>query len=137
MQRRKAISEMLAVIIMLALTIVAGAFVYQVFFSRSSTYSNVSSITIQSAEISNGEVVLTVKNTGSTTLSSLGVQIYYQGNPQNPNGNFGTITSIPPSSTAVYTGTMSEQPGYNYLIVVTASTSNNGEVEATTTVTAS
>ena len=40
LRNRKSISEMLAVIIMLALTIVAGAFVYEVFFNKANSYSN-------------------------------------------------------------------------------------------------
>ncbi|MEM4066263.1 MAG: archaellin/type IV pilin N-terminal domain-containing protein [Candidatus Micrarchaeaceae archaeon] len=136
--KRKAISEMLAVIIMIALTIVAGAFVYQVFFSRASTFSSAPSITIQDVTISNGEIVLTVKNSGSIGVTLSNVSVYLNGGTSVTN----TWTStVAPGSTAVYTGSLGGiyTPGASYLIVVKGTTgtgSNAGAVEATTTVVA-
>ncbi|MEM4098998.1 MAG: type IV pilin N-terminal domain-containing protein [Candidatus Micrarchaeaceae archaeon] len=139
--KRKAISEMLAVIIMLALTIVAGAFVYQVFFGRASTFSSAPSITIQDVTISNGEIVLTVKNSGSIGITLSSVSVYLNGSPKTINGGTWTPSSgtVAPGSTAVFTGSISEVPGANYLIVVQGTTGTGtsaSAVEATTTVVA-
>ena len=137
--KRKALAEMLGVIILLAITVVAGAFVYEIFFNKGGLYSNVSTINIQDGVISNNEVILTIKNTGTTSFTSMTVTAYQDGSSTtvaNPTWTpaFGTA-GVAPGTTVVYMGTITETVGASYLIVVTATSPNGGTVESTITIT--
>ena len=134
---RRAISEMLAVIIMLALTVVAGAFVYQVFFNKANSYSNTASINIDNAQISNNELVMTVKNLGSITFTTLSVTVYSGGSQVTISGGSFLPSTLSPGQTAVYTGSLSESVGASYLIEVEGTSTSAGSVVATITITGS
>ena len=128
---------MLAVIIMLALTIVAGAFVYEAFFNKANSYSNTASINIDNAQISNGELVMTVKNLGSITFTTLSVTVYSGGSVVTISGGSFSPSTLSPGQTAVYTGSLSETVGASYLIEVEGTSTSAGSVVGTITITGS
>jgi hypothetical protein len=145
LNRRKAISEMLGVIILLSLTIVAGVLVYQIFTGKSNVASSATAISIQSATISgvNNVMVLTVQNTGTTTIQSLSVKVYQGSNSFTPGGSF-SPSSIAPGQTASGTFTppsgQTFTSGMQYTVVVTATSSSGSSTSstsATVTITAS
>ncbi|MFP3209590.1 MAG: hypothetical protein RXR82_07880 [Nitrososphaeria archaeon] len=139
LSRRKAISEMLAVIILLSLTIVAGVLVYQIFTGKANVASGATAVSIQSVTISgeNGVMTITVQNTGTTTIQSLNVTVYGSGGSTvSLSGSF-TPSSIAPGQTASGTFTGSFSPGAQYTVVVTATAAGGSTTTATATVTAS
>ncbi|MGC8848688.1 MAG: archaellin/type IV pilin N-terminal domain-containing protein [Conexivisphaera sp.] len=135
-RRRKAISEMLAVIILLALAVVAGVLVYQIFMGKAGVASQNTAISIQSATISGatGVMTITVQNTGSSSINQLTVTVYPSGTSINPSGP--QSVSITPGSSWSGTFTGSFTPGQQYTIVVQATSSTGGSTIATVTVTA-
>jgi len=140
MSRRRAISEMLGVIILLSLTIVAGVLVYQIFTGKSNVASSATALSIQSATISgeNGVMTVTVQNTGTSVISSISIQVYQSGGSTvTVNGAFSPPSSITPGQTASGTFTGSFTPGTQYTIVVTATSSTGSTTTATAVVTAS
>jgi hypothetical protein len=139
LSRRKAISEMLAVIILLSLTIVAGVLVYQIFTGKANVASSATAVSIQSVTISgeNGVMTITVQNTGTSTIQSLSVTVYSGGGSTvSLSGSF-TPSSIAPGQTASGTFTGSFSPGAQYTVVVTATAAGGSTTTATATVTAS
>jgi len=131
---RRALSEMLAVIIILAMTIVAGAFVYETFFNKANSYANTAALSIDSATISNNMLVMTVKNSGSMTFTSLSVSVYTGGSVVlGPSYSF-SPSSLSPGQTSVYTGSLSESVGATYLITVEGVSSSAGNVVATVSI---
>jgi len=134
---------MLGVIILLSLTIVAGVLVYQIFTGKSNVASSATAISIQSATISgtNNVMVLTVQNTGTSTLQSLSVTVYQNGKPVLSSTSFTPSSNIAPGQTT--SGTFTPQPGQTfmsgteYTIVVTAASSTGSTATATVVVTAS
>ena len=139
LSRRKAISEMLAVIILLSLTIVAGVLVYQIFTGKANVASSATAVSIQSVTISgeNGVMTITVQNTGTSTIQSLSVTVYgSSGSTVSLSGSF-TPSSIAPGQTASGTFTGSFSPGAQYTVVVTATAAGGSTTTATATVTAS
>jgi flagellin-like protein len=151
MRKIRAISPLIATIILIAITITAGLLIYNLFFSASSTASNVGQVEIMNAQLvvdSSGNYVLalTIKNTGTKPVNQL--QIYYQSftTPMT------TITSFTPPSTTLTLTTL--QPGQSYywrtttglpqplivgnryLITVVAVFSDNSSYQVSTTVTA-
>jgi hypothetical protein len=139
LNRRKAISEMLGVIILLSLTIVAGVLVYQIFTGKSNVASSATAISIQSATISgvNGVMTITVQNTGTTTIQSLSVMVYGSGGSTvSVSGSFSPNSNLAPglTSSGAFTGSFST--GAQYTVVVTA-TAAGGSTTAVAVVTAS
>ena len=136
MSRRRAISEMLGVIILLSLTIVAGVLVYQIFTGKSNVASSATAISIQSATISgeNGVMTVTVQNTGTSVINSINVTVYQSGSKVSVTGSFTPSSNVAPGQTASGTFTGSFTPGTQYTIVVTAatSTSTSGSYSTTT-----
>ena len=139
LRRRKAISEMLAVIILLALAVVAGVLVYQIFMGKAGVASSNTAISIQSAYISgeNGVMTITIQNTGSSIINSITVAVYQNGNavsisPSGPQ----SVTITPGNSwSQIFTGSFT--PGEPYTIIVTATSNTGGTTTQTVTVTAS
>ncbi len=67
--RRKAISPLIATLILIAITIVGGVVVYRAFFSTASSVSSNLHATIQDVSVSNsGGLAATVKNDGTTSF---------------------------------------------------------------------
>ncbi|MGC9209494.1 MAG: archaellin/type IV pilin N-terminal domain-containing protein [Nitrososphaeria archaeon] len=125
-RRRRAIGELLSVIIVIAITIVAGLVLYSFVMGKISLFGNSPGLQIENAQITDGVVIVSVKNTGSYSFSNVSIQIYLNGQalggPQQiplPPGGLG------PGQTASFTGSFSaitgeaEQIGSLYTIVVT------------------
>ena len=67
--RRKAISPLIATLILIAITIVGGVVVYRAFFSTSGTVSSNLHVSIQDVSLSSaGGLAMTVKNDGTTAV---------------------------------------------------------------------
>ena len=134
--RRKAISEMLAVIILLALAVVAGVLVYQIFMGKAGVASTNTAISVQSAYINGqtGVFAITIQNTGSNTIQSISISVYQQGQ-NSPAWTYSTSQGISPGQTWSYSTSVSGtfQSGTQYTIVVQASTSSSGTGSSTVT----
>ncbi len=136
--RRKAISEMLAVIILLALTVVAGVLVHQIFTGKAGVASSSTAVSIQSAYISgeNGVMTLTMQNTGSSIISSVTVSVYQNGNQVSQLSPSLPSNGIPPGQSWSGTFTGSFTSGEQYTIIVQASSNTGSSTTSTVTVTA-
>ena len=67
--RRKAISPLIATLILIAITIVGGVVVYRAFFSTSGTVNSNLHVSIQDVSLSTaGGLAMTVKNDGTTAV---------------------------------------------------------------------
>ncbi|MGC8970362.1 MAG: CARDB domain-containing protein [Conexivisphaera sp.] len=135
-RRRKAISEMLAVIILLALAVVAGVLVYQIFMGKAGVASQNTAISIQSATISGttGVMTITIQNTGSASINSLQITVYGSGGSQVLSQSESVTLSPGQSWSGTFTGSFTS--GQQYTITVQASSSTGGSTIATVTVTA-
>jgi P pilus assembly chaperone PapD len=132
-QKRRAIGELLAALIVIGITIVAGVVVYDVVFGRLNTIGYTPGISIQEATIANGQAFVTVKNTGTYTLSSVTVTIYYNGQSVGT-GSGGSIA--PGQTVAISPITLSGftyQPGETFTVYVVANY-NGGQTSTTATV---
>ena len=139
--RRRAISEMLGVIILLAITMVAAALVYQIFIGKANIAASAPALSIQSATISGSVLTITVQNTGTATVSNFQVTVYnplggsMDISPQTPGGLQPSPLAPGQTASGVYT-CQDFTPGVQYRVVVTASY-NSGTVMASATVMAS
>jgi len=138
MRKIRAISPLIATIILIAITITAGLLIYNLFLSASSTASNVGQVEIMNAQLvvdSSGNYVLalTVKNTGTKPVNQL--QIYI-GTATTPSA---TISQTLQPGQSYYwrtTGSSTYVIGNRYLITVVAIFSDNSQYQISTTVTA-
>jgi flagellin-like protein len=68
--RRKAISPLIATLILIAITIVGGVVVYRAFFSTAGTVNSNLHVSIQDVSLSTaGGLAMTVKNDGTTAVA--------------------------------------------------------------------
>jgi flagellin-like protein len=140
MRKIRAISPLIATIILIAITITAGLLIYNLFFSASSTASNVGQVEIMNAQLvvdSSGNYVLalTIKNSGTKPVNQL--QIYI-GTATTPSA---TISQTLQPGQSYYWRTTTGLPqspivGNRYLITVVAMFSDNSQYQVSTTVTA-
>jgi len=135
--KQRGIGELLSALIIIGITIIAGIVVYDVLFARMNTIGYTAGISIQDATISHGMAFITVKNTGTYTLTGVSVIIY--GNGQNAgegsySGNIkpGQTVAIPPF-TVFASGNPAYQPGETFTVYVKA-TYSGGQVSTTVTV---
>jgi len=138
MRRIRAISPLIATIILIAITITAGLLIYNLFFSASSTASNVGQVEIMNAQLvvdSSGNYVLalTIKNTGTKPATQL--QIYI-GTATTPSATISQ--TLQPGQSYYWRTTTGLSPiiGNRYLITVVAVFSDNSQYQVSTTVTA-
>jgi len=137
--KKRGIGELLSALIIIGITIIAGIVVYDVLFARMNTIGYTAGISIQDSTISQGMAMITVKNTGTYTLTSVSVTIYYNGNSVGTGKYSGTIKpgqtvaispiTLAPSGFIHYT----YQPGQTFTVYVNASYSG-GQVSTTVTV---
>ncbi len=131
---KRAIGELLGAIIVISVTIIAGVLVYGVVMGRISTIGYTAEISINSATVVNDQAFVTVKNTGTYTLSSGTVTVYYSGNSVGF-ANFGQIA--PGQTVSVMTSLSASgftySPREEFTIYVNA-TSAGGSTTATTAV---
>jgi len=135
-KKKRGIGELLAALIMIAITIIAGIVVYDVLFARMNTIGYTAGISIQDSTISNGVAFITVKNTGTYTLTGVSVTIYYNGQQvgsgsYSGNINPGQTVAISPISLSASGYTY--QPGQTFTVYVTA-TYSGGQVSTSVTV---
>ena len=136
--RGRAISEMLAVIILLALTIVAGVAVYQMFMGKSTVASTTTAISIRSVDISgaNGVMTITVQNIGSNVITSITVTVYRGGSTVSIRPSGSQTVSLTPGRAWSHVFTGSFVSGDQYTVTVQASSNTGSSTIATATVTA-
>jgi len=107
----RAISPLIATIILIAITIVGGLLIYNLFFATSSTASSTSAISVQNIDLvvpggsGNAQFSITVKNAGNKPIAGYNITIYGDaGSKQSligsglniqPGQTFSNQTSIP------------------------------------------
>jgi len=134
-RKKRGIGELLAALIIIGITIIAGVVVYDVLFARMNTIGYTPGVTIQESTIANGMAFITVKNTGTYTLSSIAVTVYYNGQSVGT----GSAGSMQPGQTvAISPITLSSsgftyQPGETFTVYITANY-NGGQVSTSATV---
>ena len=133
MSRKKGIGELLAVIIVIAITIVAGLVLYSFVMGKISMFGNSAGLQIENAQITNGVMIVSVKNTGTYTFSSVAFQVYQDGSALGSSQQISLPSGgLAPGQSASYTGSFSsvtgssEQPGNVYTIIITG-TYGNGQ----------
>ncbi len=137
-RKRKSIGELLAVIIVIAITIVAGLVVYSIVMGKVSLFGNSPGLEIENAQLSNGVLTVSVKNTGSYTFSTVTIQVIYNGGtvtitPLNGSSN-SIATSLQPGQSASGTYTLSETVGGTYTIIITGEYGNGQSFTVSTNV---
>jgi len=81
--RRKAVSPLLATIILIAITVAAGLVIYNVFFSTAGTISAQLNVQIVSMDLVRTSATklfsVTIKNAGNKPINSISVTVYLEG----------------------------------------------------------
>ena len=141
--RRKAISPLIATLILIAITIVGGVVVYRAFFSTAGTVNSNLHVSIQDVSLSTaGGLAMTVKNDGTTavdwgTTQSLTIA--------GPGGSLCTSTALPGSGSLVPgetialtdTGCTGAISGVTYIVtLMVTGTGTTGTVLTTSSVVA-
>lgn len=119
---RKAISPLIATLILIAITIAGGVVVYRLFYTTSNTLN--STVQLQVVEASASQAAgfaFNLKNTGSVTITSIGVAA--SGAAWT---SCGTFTSLAPGQTYACTGGTGITAGSTYVVTFTAGTANSG-----------
>jgi len=134
--KKRGIGELLSALIIIGITIIAGVVVYDVLFARMNTIGYTAGISVESSTISNGQAFITVKNTGTYTLTGVSVTIYYNGQnvgsgSYSGNINPGQTVAIPPIS--LTSSGFTYQPGDTFTVYVNA-TYSGGQVSTSATV---
>ena len=134
--KKKGIGELLSALIIIGITIIAGVVVYDVLFARMNTIGYTAGISVQSSTISNGQAFITVKNTGTYTLTGVSVTIYYNGQNVGSgsySGNINPGETIVISPISLGASGYTYQPGQAFTVYVTA-TYSGGQVSTSVTV---
>ncbi len=141
--RKRAISPILATIILIAITIAGGLLVYNVFFSATSIISSTNQIVVIQDSLtvasSNAFLSLTIKNNGQTPLVGTTITVQYDGitltglatcSPKvlpTPSGNITAGQSVVFSGgLSGCTGVTLPLVGTSHAILVTAQTTGGG-----------
>lgn len=91
--RRKAISPLIATLILIAITIVGGVVVYRAFFATSGSVSSNLHVSIQDVSLSSaGGLAMTVKNDGTTAVDWTGTSSL---TISGPSGTLCTPSTLP------------------------------------------
>jgi len=135
-KKKRGIGELLSALIIIGITIIAGIVVYDVLFARMNTIGYTAGISIQDSTISNGMAFITVKNTGTYTLTSVSVTIYYNGQQVGSGSYSGNIN---PGQTVAISPISLSAPGYTYqpgqtFTVYATANYNGGQVSTSVTV---
>ncbi|MDP7976686.1 MAG: hypothetical protein RAK25_06110 [TACK group archaeon] len=136
---RKGIGELLAVIIVIAITIVAGLVLYSFVMGKISIFGNSPGLEIENAQITNGVLIISIKNTGSYAFSSVSYQIYPSSGLTPSSGSLSLPASgLQPGQSVAYTNQISgTQTGSVYTIVITGDYGNGQTYTVSTNVVAS
>ena len=134
--KRRGIGELLAVIIVIAITIVAGLVLYSFVMGKISLFGNSPGLEISNAEMTNGVLVLDVKNTGTYSFTHVAYQIY-PASGISPSGGPVDGNMLAPGQTASYTAQISGTvTGNTYTITVTGTYGNGQNYTISTNVVA-
>lgn len=125
MIRRKAVSPFISTLILVAITVALGAFLYGQFQSLTTSQARTASITVLYSNVgSDGKTyVLTIKNDGNTQLTLKAITLSVGGSPTNVSyviiaGNQ-TGTFFPGEEITVqFTSTIQVQPFTHYTVTV-------------------
>ncbi|MBO3809761.1 MAG: hypothetical protein FGF50_09250 [Candidatus Brockarchaeota archaeon] len=144
MVRRRAISPLIATIILIAICVVGGLMVYSVFMSTSSTLAAKGQVSVETVDLvkqTTGETTfsITVKNTGNKPAKSLTVKLA-GGAAQNLKFNGENVSDTNPlqpgqSASLVYSPTGTFVVGNSYNIVIEAVFSDGSAFTKTEAVT--
>ncbi len=131
-RKQRSIADILAVLIVICITIVAGVALYSMVMGKVSMFGNSAGLKIENAEITNGLVIITVKNTGTYTFSSVTFTVYYNGEPVSWLSGVTLASNLAPGQSASPSSppAFSETVGATYTIVVTG-TYNSGQTYTT------
>jgi flagellin-like protein len=92
----RAISPLIATIILIAITIVGGLLIYNLFFATSSTASSTSAISVQNIDLvvpggsGNAQFSITVKNTGNKPIKNYTITIIGENGQNSTSRNLST-----------------------------------------------
>lgn len=135
---RRAISPLIATLILILIAVVGGGMVYIVFSNQAKSLSTTTDIQVQSASISNANGIVvasvTVKNTGTTTIGKITVKVYGgNGSPC----NLTPIVTLKPGGTGGSTEQIAGTYEINksYVIEFAAYDAENDHVVATRSLT--
>ena len=108
-KNRKAVSPLLATIILIAITVAAGLVVYNLFFSTAGTVSSTLQVDIVSCDLvktatpSRVLLSITVKNTGNRPITTCKVSIWDDSGTEEPTGGKEILTAtLNPGAFASY-----------------------------------
>jgi len=137
---RKAVSPLLATIILIAITVAAGLVIYNLFFSTAGTISSQLNIQIISVDIVKTStttlVSATIKNTGNKPISSCHVYVYVDGTTTPVDLDLGSIDvgQSRSSSTTTLPTEGSVTVGKSYPVRVVAMAADNSRLEKSLTI---
>lgn len=141
--RRKAISPLIATIILIAITVVGGLLIYSIFYSTSGTLGAKGQVTVESVDLvkqTDGSITfsITIKNTGNKPVVALTAKLANEdaqalkvaGNPVS------ATNPLQPGQSAilVYAPAGSYIVGNNYNVVIEAEFSDGSMFTHTTSV---
>ncbi len=134
MSKQRGIADILAVLIVIGITIVAGVALYSMVMGKVSMFGNSAGLEIQNSEITNNMAIITVKNTGTYTFSSVSYTVYSGGSSvlsggfSLPSGGLAPGQSV--STVQQFSSSNPEVVGNSYTIVITG-TYTNGQTYTT------
>jgi len=133
-KKERGIADILAVLIVIGITVVAGVALYSMVMGKVSVFGNSAGIGVETAEVTNNMLIITIKNTGSYTFSSVSYTVYSGGSSvlsgsfSLPSGGLAPWQSV--SAVASFSSSNPEVVGNSYTIVITA-TYGNGQTYTT------
>ena len=132
--KQRGIADILAVLIVIGITVVAGVALYSTVMGKVSVFGNSAGIEVETAQVTNNMLIITVKNTGTYTFSSVSYTVYSGGSSvlsgsfSLPSGGLEPGESV--SAVQQFSSSNPETFGASYTIVITG-TYNNGQTYTT------
>ena len=140
MKVRKGVSPILATVILIAITVAAGLFLYQAFFGDLGIASQSRLVQITSAQLivptgsSTGTVTIVIKNSGSSAINNLATNLVAKITTTGSttlSAVSGSPTNLTPGQSVAMTATgVSAYIGSTYVVLVTA-TFSDGSTSST------
>jgi len=136
---RKAVSPLLATIILIAITVAAGLVIYNLFFSTAGTISSQLNIQIVSIDLartsSTGLFSATIKNSGNKPINGITVTVYLDSGTALLSGSGLTLQPGQVwSNSTTFTAT-SATVGRSYPVTISVSASDGSKLDKSLTVT--
>ncbi len=135
-RKQRSIADILAVLIVIGITIVAGVALYSLVMGKVSVLGNSAGVTVENSEITNNMLIITVKNTGTYTLTTVTYDVYndgtsvLSGNFAIPTGGLAPGETTSPSTPPTFSTSTPEVVGASYTIVITG-TYSSGQTYST------